>query len=146
MDLRDIVQEVKVVISGYIERGVDQLHPDWITTDIMNKHSDIAGDDADFAIIGCRAFVRNEVRKGINKIKDSDIYAPEQLIMEGFDYLQKYYAIERDGESCAVRIDCATDEELRAKAAEYMKMSVALAAHADEIYRYLAARSRASTG
>jgi len=141
MDIRNITEEVKLTIANLMDGNENVLHPDWITTGIMGNHQDIEGEDADFAIVGCRAFVRNEVRKQINKIKsidDSD--APEQLVMPGCNHLQKYYACERDDERCAVRVDMMTDDELQQKAAEYRAMGRACFDHADEIERYLAER------
>lgn len=141
MDLRNITEEIKMTIAGLMDSSESVLHPDWITTAVMSGHPDVDGEDADFALVGCRAFVRNETRKQINKIKSIDESdQPEQLVMPGCNHLQKYYACERDSERCAVRVDMMTDDELQQKASEYRAMGRACLDHADEIERYLSER------
>lgn len=141
MDLRNITEEIKITISDLMDKSESVLHPDWITMSVMSNHPDVEGEDADFALVGCKAFVRNETRKQINRIKSADeADYPEQLVMPGCNHLQKYYACERDGERCAVRVDMMTDDELQQKAGEYRSMGRACLDHADEIERYLSDR------
>lgn len=141
MDIRSIGDEIKMTVNCMMEAKESVLHPDWITTRIMGNHPDVGGNDADFALVGCRAFVRNEVRKQINKIKSvDDGNQQEQLVMPGYEHLQQYYACERDSERCAVRADMMTDDELQAKAQEYRAMGRTCFEHADEIDRYVADR------
>jgi len=135
-DIKSIQNEIKGYINDQINNQVDILNPEWVTNGIMKSHSDIHGSDSDFAICGCRAFVRNEVRKIMNKHKNIDDDLPTQLTLEGFEHLQKYYAVEREKERCMVRIDLLSFDELKRKSAEYRAMGDACHKHADEIDHY----------
>ena len=57
--------------------------------------------------------------------------------LPGFEYLQRYYVVQRQGEDVGVPVLECTDEELYAKAALYRSQSRKLVAHADEIERYI---------
>ncbi len=136
MELHSLIQEVKNTVSGYIDQRAEILNPDWITTHIMSGHDDVKGSDADFALIGCRAFIRNEVRKQLNSIKQDDSDPQQELTLDGMMYVQKYYQTKRDGETCSVRVDCLTFEELSAKIEEKRRMGQGNLSHADELERY----------
>jgi hypothetical protein len=62
---------------------------------------------------------------------------PEQLRFEDFDYLQKAYLIEREGEQTIVPLKNCTCTELTEKIAELRRMGDGCYKHADEIHRFM---------
>jgi len=142
MDVKEIISTVKEYIQNAIQTKEPVMSPEWITNGIMADHSQVDGEDSDFCLVGCRAFVRNEVRKIFNKQKIMGIEEEFQMVLDGFEHLQEYYTIERDKERCFVRIDNLTDDELMEKAVEYQKMSESCAKHAREILTYIEERKQ----
>lgn len=133
--LKSVRDEILEEINRCENRGDDILHPDYITQSVMLSHQIIEGEDADFHLCCSRLFIRNEVRQVLNK-NILNASTDDQLVMEGFDYLQKRYQVKRDGEMVNVRVDKMTSEERRKKANEYFSMGDALHKHAHELIRY----------
>ncbi len=122
----------------------EKLHPSWITTAIMESHSDITGVDADFHKCCSRVSIRKEVTQQVNRIDADPANPSQQLILDGFDHLQSYYVVERDGELVGVPVDEVSNAELLRKADEYDAMGRACMKHADEIRRYVSNRKIAA--
>lgn len=61
--------------------------------------------------------------------------------MDGFEHLQDYYVVKRNGEWVGVPLEDMTDEELDQKAHHHEAMGNSLANHADELLRYQSLRS-----
>jgi hypothetical protein len=132
-----VQREIAAKIEWLKDNNGPFLHPDWITTAVMSDHPDVDGKDADFHICCSRAQVRNEVCQQLNKFKPAaDPLAPMQLVIEGFERLQHYYLVPRDGEQVGVRVDELSDDEIEAKAVEQETMGRACFQHADELRRY----------
>lgn len=133
--LSDLKQEIEQTISAMESQS--RLHPEWITQAVMSKHSDVEGNDTDFYQCCARAEVRTQVRKRLSQYKASaDTTVDRQIVLEGFERLQKRYLIAENGEQVAIRIQDMTEEQLQVKANEYRAMGVGCFQHADEIDRY----------
>lgn len=132
----EVQREIAAKIEWLKDNNGPVLHPDWITQAVMADHADVDGKDADFHLCCSRAQVRNEVRQQLNKFKPQETPTATQLVLEGFERLQHYYLVPRDGEQVAVRIDELSDEEIDAKAEEQETMGRACFQHADELRRY----------
>jgi hypothetical protein len=105
------------------------------------------GEDADFVRHCAYCHVRSEVAAVIRARTDTSAdNGSEQLVMEGWEHLQQYYTVERDGEWVAEPTPQCTDDELLAKATEIRRHAETLMAHADEIERFVRERNSRDAG
>lgn len=129
-------------IAELIQRTVDQgqvTEKDWITAQVMAAHPDISGEDAPFYRVLAQQRIDERVSALIGKFKPSSEVS-RQLILPGFDYLQKAYLLTREGKNLLVPVDQCSDHEMLARAKEYDEMAKGCSAHAREIREYVAAR------
>lgn len=142
----DVQREISAKIQWLIDNNGAVLHPQFIAHSVESDHPDVTGADAEFYKCCSFAKLRDEVRQQINrmKVKTEEQDGVEQLVMPGFDHLQQRYFISRDGETCIVKIDDMTDDEIEAKAKEREAMGRACYAHADELRRYRELRKSAA--
>lgn len=136
--------EVYAVIERKM-RSHEAIRANWVAHSIINSHSGglIEGDHKDFWNHCGYHTVRDLVRRCINQKLEGSVdesAQDKQLVMEGFDHLQTYYMVERDGEQTGVPVEHLTEEEVLIKAAHYRSMGAACYAHADELHRYLSLR------
>lgn len=143
----DAQREISAKIQWLIENNGSVLHPRFIAHSVVSDHPDVNGEDADFYKVVSYEKLRDEVRQQINRMKvktDDEQDSQQQLLMPGFDYLQRRYFVPRDGETCIVKIEEMSDEEIEAKAKEREAMGRACFAHADELRRYRELRAKAA--
>lgn len=94
---------------------------------------------ADFYVCCTHSQVHNIVSKFVRDMKPK-LQASRQQVFPGFDYVQPFYVITRNGRSVAVRtVECSSDELLM-KAEELEAQATGLQAHAVELRRYVAER------
>lgn len=135
--LKDLTAEIEQVIEDFENHNERRLHPDWITTAVMNRHPDVEGADADFYRVMSRSQVREAVRQRLNAYKAKPEVEPDrQLVMQGFERLQLRYLVKEDGEWVAVKVEMMTTEQRKAKAAELRAMGRGCFQHADELERF----------
>ncbi len=133
--LSDLTTEIEHVIETM--EGEPRLHPDWIAQAVMQRHPCIEGEDREFYFMLARAHVRDQVRKRLNRYKaEPEIESDRQLVMEGFERLQKRYLIAEDGEWVAIRVQDMTRSQRLAKAHELRVMGAGCYQHARELERY----------
>lgn len=118
----------------------------WITHEVCVSHSTgLAADEGAtdeqqqhiaFWEYGGYTITRKLVTRCINEREQPDTKV-KQPHLPGFEYLQNYYVITRDGMDVGVHIDQCTDDEMLAKAALYRAQSARLIAHANEIERFV---------
>jgi hypothetical protein len=125
-------QEIRELLNAMLERGDTEFCATRIAHAIMAAHPKCDGDDADFHLCCSYEGIRDEVRDQLNKLK----HPTPQLTLEGFQYLQRLYDIERGGEQMHVPIEAMTDDELEAKAKEHYARGATEYAHGDELMRY----------
>jgi len=135
----DLLHEVQEIIELGLKSG--QVMPAAvITQSIVNDHDEIVGADRDFYLLCAYHHVRNSVRAVLRDYRGSAEHTPAQLKLDGYEYLQKAYLIERglgqETEPTVVPITQCTDAELALKAREYRAMADGCNHHADELDRY----------
>ena len=139
--LRDLQNEICAKIKWLQENNGAVLHPDWITQAVMKDHAEIEGADADFHLCISRLYVRKEVTQQLNKTDAiPKLDEPQQLTLEGYEYVQKYYVIKRGDDLVSVRVDALTYEEGKKKAMSYIRLGAQCNAHGEELLRYIEGR------
>lgn len=137
----DLDHEVESFLLGRIEAG-ETIPADWIATAVIEQHPNIDGEDTEWYRSHVYGAVRNSVRRVLRKFKPTeDEGRDEQMILPGFERLQRAYLVEREAAQRVVPINQLTDEEIAAKVVEYETMAAGCLKHADELRRYLQERS-----
>lgn len=137
----DVTTEIRRMVQDRIDAGVS-IRVEWFTQEVLHMKPNIDGDDADFYVACAVDFIKETVKNCIGS------YAPKaaavtdrQIVMDGFDYMQKAYTVQRNGEQLLVPVQCLTDEELEARALEYEAMARGCIAHAKELRAYRRSRN-----
>ncbi len=128
-------------IASEIKNLIDAkkvINPNNITAKICADHKDELTDNADFSTYNIHANVRNVVGKMISqKFNDKKNNIDEnQLVMEGFEQLQKYYIVNRGKIDLAIPIDEMTTSEVNERAEKLRKIGASYYKHADELELY----------
>ena len=125
--LDQLAAEQQPWIAKWVAHHICKVHSDGIAE---NEHSDFW---RHCTYVECRRQVTECINKraGDKPSRDS-----EQLKLNGWDHLQAYYVVTRDGEDVGIPVSELTDEEIEAKATLYRKMADACQAHADELDRF----------
>lgn len=137
--MTNLVEEIAELINGKIKEGIT-CNPNWITQQILANHPDLTGSDADFYTCTARETIREKVRKRINKFKlmpDSQLQGDSQVVIPGFERLQRAYLTDQDGEQVAISIEKMTHPQLCLKVTELRAMGDGCYLHADELERYI---------
>jgi hypothetical protein len=134
-DIKDIKDLIRDLVANKIDAN-QLVNMEWTVTDVLNQFSDIEGNDVDFYLITARHYVNEQVKNCIKKYEPNDVEAGGQIVLEGFEYLQKAYPIVRGETRVLVPIQQMTYEELCAKAQEKYTMAKGSNAHGDEIMHY----------
>lgn len=134
----EVTREIRRLVQERIEGGV-AVRVEWLTTEIMASKDRIEGEDADFYLACGVDFIKKTVARVIGS------YAPKptqdaQLVMDGFDHLQKAYTVMRGGQVTLVPVTLLTDAELETRAQEYEVMAEGCIAHAAEIRAFVMGR------
>lgn len=132
--LKELQAEIEQVIESM--QNAPRPHPDWITQSVIANHPAIDGDDCDFYQCCTRNSVRDAVRKRLNKYKADGKEPDKQIVLEGFERLQKWYLMDEGGEQVAVSIQHMTRDQVLAKAEEQERMGAGCYQHAEELRRY----------
>lgn len=135
MKMEGIRADVRAFIDEKVEAG-EIVQVRWIVHEIVASRSEIDGYDADF-YRACAFEVITKVAKECIGKYEATPQASAQLVMDGFEYAQKAYPVERSGDRVLVPTDQMTVEELNARADEYERMAAGCRLHAKEL-RYLA--------
>ena len=116
-----------------------------MTQRICNDYAHIDGADAQFWRCAGREYIRNEIRKRLNRFTAKpELQADPQLVLPGHNRLQQWYLLDQDdGESVAVRVDLMTDAQVLQKARELEAMGQGCFDHARELRVYLEQRRAA---
>lgn len=144
MQTDSLYSEVRAFIQDRLDAGVI-LRSEWVIAEFLANKSEPECDDVDFYLLCARQHVAEVVKKCIGKYKAKPV-SDAQLVLTGFEYMQKAYQVERDGVRLLVPTDLLTDDELDARADEYEAMAVGCRAHAREIRAFKEGRARAERG
>lgn len=130
--------EIVVVLNYYKDNKID-WNAAKIANDIVRNHIDEIG--GEWVRFNVYSNVRTVVGKYISKIADKEIeHESIQLTFEGFEHVQKYYMVQREGQRIGVYVEHLTDEEINEKIEMYRKASDSYRKHANELVRYLELR------
>jgi len=134
------IAEVEKEIENFIDKKTEEkiaINVPWIVQGVLMlwekpncKHEEQYLVCAEFA-------VRNLTTRIIRKEKVSGAHTTEQLALPGYEYLQKRYDIERNGDQYVVPIFSMTKEECKQKIKELRKMGAGCFFHADELERFM---------
>ena len=132
----DVTHEIRKIVTDRLNAGLI-IRAEWLTTEILAMKADIDGEDADFYVACAVDFIRDTTKRCIGD------YAPKasaktdaQILMQGFDYMQRAYTVERDDEICVVPVQLLTDEEIEGRAIDLESMARGCIAHAKELRAY----------
>lgn len=129
-----IYREIREAIDARIASG-EVITRDSLTHDIVRGKSKIEGEDIEFYRVCAFKFVADLVRKCIGKF-DARPETDPQLVLDGFEHLQKAYTVQRGGQTVLVPIDQLTDIEIELRAQDYEKMAKGCLAHSRELRSY----------
>lgn len=133
-----LVQEIREITDSMMRDGIS-VNPDWATKQIIDQHNKISGDDADFYLCTSRETVRDQVRKQLNRFKlslDKALITDPQIVLPGFERLQRAYLIDIGDQQIAVPIEKMSYQQRQNKVAELRAMGAGCYQHANELERY----------
>jgi hypothetical protein len=141
----DVTNEIRKLVGDKVDAGV-VVRIEWLTTEILAMKSDFYGDDADFYVACGVDFIKQAVKDSIGayKPKAEATTRDAQIVMDGFDYMQRAYTVVRDGETVLVPVDQLTGEEIEGRALELEAMARGCIAHAKELRAYGRGRGMAA--
>lgn len=135
MTQSDLLEEIETLVLERIEEGL-VTDTAVLARNIMDAHPDLRGQDAEFYELCAWRHVRVSIRMVLRDHKLIGREPSAQLLLPGFDHLQKAYAIGQEEEPKIVPIDKMSKEDLEAKAEELRQMAFGCLEHADELDRY----------
>lgn len=143
-----IREDVAAVLTDMEEQGVRAIGPGAVVHDVIASFG--VHDDQDpryqQAMI---EHVHRVVNQMINSYKvqpETDDQVDGQLVLPGYQRLQRRYLVKEDGATFAVQVQALKDDQLYEKAAELRNMGEGCFLHADEIERYVEERNAEATG
>ncbi len=140
MTQKELEALAQTTIHNKIERGEIVQMP-WAVQELINSQGEIVGDGASFFYLCADNHVYRAIKKAVDKYeKTTNKKDGGQLNLEGYDYLQCAYTVNRDDERCLVPINRLSDDELHERADEYRSQSKGMIKHAEEIDLYIAER------
>ena len=131
-------------VAEFVRKKTDDgaiVQVDWLATEFLGRKDQIDWDDAPFYTVCAHHHIREIAKQCIGKYKPKP-QTDNQIVLLGFEHLQKAYPVERSGERLLVPVHLLTDDELEARALEYEDMAKGCIAHAKEIRSFV--RHRAS--
>lgn len=142
-----LTEQIHTVLDRLTADGAE-WRPALIADEVVRSHDAglAEGDDALFWRHCGYAETRREVTRCINAragdrpTGDSD----PQFVFPGYQHLQRYYVVQRDGEDMGVPVFEMTDLEIESKVALYRAQARAQLAHANELIEYRAARRKST--
>lgn len=136
----DVNREIRRIVGERVDAGI-VVRVEWLTQEILSMKSDIEGGDADFYLACGVRYIHDAVKNCIGAYKPKPNAAPNaQIVMDGFDYMQRAYSILRDDEIVLVPVNQLSDEEIHVRADELEAMARGCVAHAKELRNYRSIR------
>lgn len=136
--LKALKSEIKTLVQDRIGAGVI-IRPDWITTEVMGGRTNFHGEDAAIYVILAYKALGEIVKECIGKYEPK-VQTEGQLLLPGFDYVQRAYPVIRGGERVLVPTDLLTDEEIEERCEDLRAMARGCIDHVKELQSYLALR------
>lgn len=137
----DVTAEIRSIVSDRINSGVI-VRVEWLTTEILSMKSDIEGEDADFYIACGVDFIKDTVKRVVGDYRPkASATTDAQIVMDGFDHMQRAYTVDRDRETVLVPVHLLSDVEIEGRALELEAMAKGCILHARELREFLRLRS-----
>ena len=132
----DVTGEIRKIVTDRLNAGLI-IRAEWLTTEILAMKSGIDGEDADFYVACAVDFIRDTAKRCIGDYTPkAQAMADAQIIMPGFDHMQRAYTVEREAETVLVPVQLLTDDEIEGRALELEAMARGCIAHAKELRAY----------
>lgn len=139
----DVTSEIRGIVSDRINSGVI-VRVEWLTTEILALKHRITGDDADFYIACGVDFIKDTVKRVVGDYRPkASAVTDAQIVMDGFDHMQRAYTVTRDDEIVLVPVNLLSDDEIETRALELEGMARGCIAHARELRAFKAERAAA---
>ena len=141
MNEESIYSEIRKHVANLVDAGA--VTPvDWIAKDFLDKRSDISGGDAAMYRVCTKAHIQRIVKKVVGKY-DVEARATQdaQILLEGFEQLQRAYTVTRDEKVVLVPVYKLTDAEILTRADEYDRMAKGCRRHARELRDFVSNRT-----
>lgn len=140
----EVTNEIRRQVADRVDAGIS-IRVEWFTQEILSQKDQISGDDADFYVSCAAVFIKDTVKRCIG-LYEPKTTAPQdrQLVMDGFDYLQKAYTVDRAGERMLVPVQDLTEDEILVRAEELKAIAKGTQKHALELLGYLRAKQAAA--
>lgn len=136
-----IYADVRKFVSDLVDSGAE-TPVEWITTSFLNSRGQIGGEGAALYRYCTRAHVNRIVKKVVGKYDvEARAVQDAQIVLDGFEHLQRAYTVPRDEKTVLVPIYKCTDNELLLRAEEYEKQAKGCRLHARELRSFVKARS-----
>lgn len=139
-----IYSEVRKFVSDLVDSGAE-TPVEWITTHFLSSRGQIGGEGAALYRYCTRAHVNRIVKRVVGKYEvEARAVQDAQIVLEGFEHLQRAYTLSRDEKIVLVPIYKCQDHELLARAEEYEKQAKGCRLHARELRSFVSARKNAA--
>lgn len=126
-----------------IERAVEERRPtlvNWITHEVLSAWPTLPADfpGSDRYQLCAQGHVRRVVGGVVQKYRnvEKQAAADRQMVLPGYERLQRAYNVVRRGEETIVPLELLTTSEIDAKIEELEQMAVGCMVHAQELKRY----------
>lgn len=139
--LKALKSEIKTLIDERTRAGVI-IRADWLTTEVMGSRTDFHGNDSAIYVVLAYKSLGEIVKDCIGKYEPK-VQTDGQLLLPGFDHVQRAYPVMRGGERVLVPTDLLTDEEIVERCEDLRAMARGCMDHVKELQSYLSLRSAA---
>lgn len=134
-----LMVEIHAVLDE-LEKKREPWIATWVAHHILESHdSGTYESDADQLFWRSTSYetVRKRVTQAINnRAGDREVPNDEQIMLPGWERLQAYYVVERNGDQVGLPVWDLTDDELDKKSCLYRSFATANMKHADEIDQF----------
>lgn len=132
-----LTAEISDKVDKYVNLGIT-LNPSIIANEICQDHAHKIVDDDEFIRVCVYGYVRQNVGKYLLKRFDNPDRQAEtnQIVIEGFEYLQTHYIVEIEGEKVAEHISILSEDQLLTIEDRMTKNINGLTKHRNELKRF----------
>lgn len=128
-------------ISAKVEKYASMkmtLNPSVISREICEDHSHELAGKSEFWEVSGYQFTKQNVANYLRKRFDNQDKQAEtnQLVIEGFQYLQSHYIVDKEGEPEAVHISDLTHDQITFISNRMKRKAKGLLIHARELEKY----------
>lgn len=134
----ELISEVQTIVDDALNAH-RRIEPSWLIHEVIQSHEDIEGEDVPFYRLCAVEHVRDTVRTVLRRYHpdhEEEVDADSQVILPGFERLQRAYFCDTPGGSMLVRLEDMTLEEIDQKIEKYAALELGMRKHREELIRY----------